>query len=131
MNRFGSFVGLETIFESPPFLPHNLHGIFIAETAKIGKDVIIYQHVTIGANQLKGSKNFGSPTIEDGVLIGAGANIIGSVTIGRNSRIGAGCVVTVNVPPNSIIVMPKPNIIQHMHNLKNEFVHFSNPLLKV
>ncbi len=130
LNRFGSFVGLNTQISSPPFLPHSLHGVFISEGAKIGKNVTIYQHVTIGGNQLKGSKNFGSPIIEDGVLIGAGSKIIGKITIGENSRIGAGCVVTVDVPPNSVVVMGKPVIIQKTEVLNNEFVPRKNPILK-
>lgn len=131
MNRFGSFVGLNTEIAEPPFMPHNLHGVFIAEGAKIGKNITLYHHVTIGGNQLLGSKNLGSPVIEDGVLIGAGAKIIGNITIGRNSRIGAGCVVTVNVPPNSIVVMPKPNIIEKEEELRNVFISRMKLLLKV
>lgn len=44
LNRYGCFVGLNTKIESPPCLPHNLHGIFIAEGSSIGKDVTLYQH---------------------------------------------------------------------------------------
>ena len=131
LNRFGAFVGLNTEIASPPFLPHNLHGIFISEGAKIGKNVTIFQHVTIGGNHLKDSKRRGAPIIEDGVLIGAGAKIIGSVTIGRNSRIGAGCVVAQDVPPNRVVVMPKPLIIEKNEELNNEMVLQVNTLLKV
>lgn len=131
MNKSGSFVGLNTEIIEPPFMPHGLNGVFIAEGAKIGKNLTIYQHVTIGGNQLKGSKNFGCPTIEDGVLIGAGAKIIGNITVGQNSRVGAGCVVTIDVPPNSTVVMSKPIIIEGGGKLYNEFVSRKDPILKV
>lgn len=131
INRYGAFIGLNTEFSSIPILPHNLFGIFISESSKIGRNVTIYQHVTIGANQLKGSKNFGSPTIEDGVLIGAGAKIVGKVTIGRNSRIGAGCVVTHDVPPNSVVVLHRPMVITKIEELENDFIPYSGSILKV
>lgn len=118
---FGAFVGRNAHFEGIPVLPHGLYGIFISNSAVIGKHVIIYHHVTIGSNTVKGSKGYGAPTIEDGVLIGAGAKIIGNITIGKNSRIGAGCVVTRSVPPNSVVVMPGPRIIEK-ESLKNEFL---------
>ena len=80
---------------------------------------------------MKDSKRRGAPIIEDGVLIGAGAKIIGSVSIGRNSRIGAGCVVAQDVPPNSVVVMPKPLIIEKNEELNNDMVLQVNTLLKV
>ena len=118
-------MGINSVISSPPYLPHNLHGIFISENAKIGKDVTIYQHVTIGSNQLKGSKNFGAPTIENGVLIGAGAKIIGRITIGKNSRIGAGCIVTKTIPANSVVVMSQPNVMEK-ESLTNYIVNDSS-----
>lgn len=94
-----------------------------------GGDIIVYQHVTIGSNTLKGSKNYGAPTIEDGVLIGAGAKIIGNVTIGKNSRIGAGCVVTQSIPANSVVVMQPPRIMVK-EGLVNKFVANDGSLFK-
>lgn len=121
LSRFNASIGINARLADVPVFPHNLSGIFISNSAKIGKGVIIYHHVTIGSNIIKDSKTFGAPTIEDGVLIGAGAKIIGNVTIGKNSRIGAGCVVTKSVPANSVIVMQAPRIIEK-DSLTNVYV---------
>ena len=121
LNRFNAFIGINAEIPYPPTFPHDLSGVFISQSAKIGKGVIIYHHVTIGSNTVRESKGFGAPVIEDGVLIGAGAKIIGNVTIGKNSRIGAGCVVTRSIPPNSVVVMPQPRVIEK-EELSNNFV---------
>lgn len=97
-------------FATPPHLPHGLNGIIISHNAVIGKNCIIFHHVTIGEGY--GSMaHGGAPTIGDYVLIGAGATIIGSVRIGDGARIGAGCVVTEDVPAGATVVMEKPRII--------------------
>lgn len=112
LNRFNAYIGIEANISQTPTFPHGLCGIFISNSAKLkGGGIVVFQHVTIGSNTIAGSKGYGAPTIEDGVLIGAGAKIIGNVTIGRNSRIGAGCVVTQSVPANSVVVMQSPRII--------------------
>ncbi len=78
------------------------HGIVIGETTEIGNDVMIYQGVTLGGTGKDVGKRH--PTIEDGVMIGAGAKILGPVRIGRNSKIAAGAVVVKDVEPNSTVV---------------------------
>jgi len=83
------------------FIDHGM-GVVIGETAEIGDDVLIYQCVTLGGTSLKKEKRH--PTIEDHVMISAGASVIGPVRIGRGSRIGAGAVVVSNAPPFSTIV---------------------------
>jgi serine O-acetyltransferase len=83
------------------FIDHGM-GVVIGETAEIGDDVLIYQGVTLGGTSLKKEKRH--PTIEDYVMISAGASVIGPVTIGRGSRIGAGAVVVSSAPPYSTIV---------------------------
>ena len=83
------------------FIDHGM-GVVIGETAEIGDDVLIYQGVTLGGTSLKKEKRH--PTIEDYVMISAGAAVIGPVTIGRGSRIGAGAVVVSSSPPYSTIV---------------------------
>lgn len=120
LDRFNSFIGINARIAGTPVFPHGLCGVFISNSANIGNGVIIYHHVTIGSNTVEGSKGYGAPTIEDGVLIGAGAKIIGNITIGRNSRIGAGCVVTKDIPANAVVVMPQPRIIQK-DNRTNHF----------
>lgn len=105
LEHFGAWIGLGATINTPPQFPHGLHGVFISNTAVIGKNVCIYQQVCIGSNELKDSKGKGAPTIKDNVFIGVGAKIIGNVTIGENSRIGAGCVVAKDTPPNSVTVI--------------------------
>lgn len=110
--RYGSYIGNPLVFESKPILPHGIRGIFISGSAKIGKECIIFQHVTIGSNFLPGSSKIGAPTIGDNCYIGAGAKIIGGIKIGNNCRIGANAVVTQDVEDNCTIVCEKPRIIK-------------------
>ena len=83
------------------FIDHGM-GVVIGETSEIGDDVTIYQGVTLGGTSR--SKEKRHPTVEDGVLIGVDATILGPVTIGRNSKIGSGSVVLDNVPPDCTVV---------------------------
>lgn len=83
------------------FIDHGA-GVVIGETCEIGKNVVIYQGVTLGGTgKDKGKRH---PTIGDDVMIGAGAIILGPVKIGSNSKIGAGSIVLKDVPSNSTIV---------------------------
>lgn len=70
-------ISIDAKIASPLILPHGVNGIFISQSASIGKNVVIFQHVTIGANTIKDSKSYGAPTIGNNVYIGAGAKIIG------------------------------------------------------
>lgn len=77
-------------------------GIVIGETAIIGNEVLLYQGVTLGGVSLEKEKRH--PTLENGVVVGAGAKILGNITIGENSKIGANSVVVKDVPANSTAV---------------------------
>jgi serine O-acetyltransferase len=76
--------------------------VVIGQTAEVGDDVTIYQGVTLGGTSLQHVKRH--PTVGDRVTIGAGAKVLGPVTIGHDSRIGANAVVVRDVPPNSVVV---------------------------
>ncbi|MGN1183662.1 MAG: serine O-acetyltransferase EpsC, partial [Oliverpabstia sp.] len=83
------------------FIDHG-SGVIIGETTIIGDNVTLYQGVTLGGNGKETGKRH--PTLEDNVMVSAGAKIIGSFTIGANSKIGAGSVVLEEVPPNCTVV---------------------------
>lgn len=83
------------------FIDHGM-GVVIGETCEIGNDVTLYQGVTLGGTGKEKGKRH--PTLEDGVLVATGAKVLGSITIGANSKIGAGSVVLKEVPPNATVV---------------------------
>ena len=84
-------------------------GVVIGETAIVGSDVTIYQGVTLGGTGKGHGKRH--PTVCDGVFIGNNANVLGNITIGENSRVGAGSVVLSDVPPNSTVVGVPAHIV--------------------
>jgi len=83
------------------FIDHGM-GVVIGETAEVGNDVTMYHGVTLGGTSLEKGKRH--PSIGDRVVLGAGAKILGNITIGADSRIGANAVVVRSVPPNSVVV---------------------------
>ena len=83
------------------FIDHGA-GVVIGETAEVGDDVLLYQGVVLGGTSL--SKGKRHPTVEDGVVIGAGAILLGPIRVGRGARIGAGAVVVKSVPPGATVV---------------------------
>ena len=99
------------------FIDHGM-GVVIGETAEIGDDVTLYQGVTLGGVSLEKEKRH--PTLEDGVIVGSGAQILGPFTVGAGARIGANAVVIDEVPPGVTMVgipakiatraKPEPNI---------------------
>ena len=83
------------------FIDHGA-GVVIGETAIVGDDVTLYHGVTLGGSSWSPGKRH--PTVEDGVLIGAGAKILGNINIGRNARIGANSVIIEDVAPEATVV---------------------------
>jgi serine O-acetyltransferase len=83
------------------FIDHGM-GVVIGETSIVGDDVTLYQGVTLGGTGKEHGKRH--PTLEDSVVVGGGAKILGNIVVGKNSRIGAGSVVLRNVPDNSTVV---------------------------
>jgi serine O-acetyltransferase len=90
------------------FIDHGV-GVVIGETAVVGDDVTLYQGVTLGGTGKEHGKRH--PTIEDNVVVGGGAKILGNITVGKNCRIGAGSVVLRNVPEDSTVVGVPGHII--------------------
>lgn len=83
------------------FIDHGM-GVVIGETAEVGENVTLYHGVTLGGTSLEKGKRH--PTLEDNVVVGAGAKVLGAITIGAGSRIGANAVVVKPVPANSVVV---------------------------
>jgi serine O-acetyltransferase len=94
------------------FIDHGM-GVVIGETAELGECVTLYHGVTLGGVSLHKGKRH--PTLEDHVVVGAGAKILGAIEIGANSRIGANAVVVKDVPPNSVVVgVPGQVVVRSM-----------------
>lgn len=92
------------------FIDHGM-GVVIGETAEIGDDCLIYHAVTLGGSSLEKKKRH--PTIGNSVLIGMGAKVVGAITVGDHSRIGANAVVNKDIPPNCTVVgVPGRIVIQ-------------------
>jgi serine O-acetyltransferase len=83
------------------FIDHGM-GIVIGETTEIGDDVTLYHGVTLGGTTWEKKKRH--PTLEDGVIVGAGAKVLGAITIGQQSRIGSNSVVLKNIPEHSTVI---------------------------
>ena len=100
------------------------HGevVVIGETTIIGDNVLIYQQVTLGGTGKDSGKRH--PTVGNGVIIGAGAKVLGNITIGNNSRIGAGSVVVDNVPEHATVVgIPGKVVIQKVIDENGTLMH--------
>jgi len=117
------------------FIDHGM-GVVIGETAEIGNDVTIYQGVTLGGTSLRKEKRH--PTVEDWVVIGAGATVLGPVTIGHNSRIGSGSVVVSTVPAHSTVVGIPGRVVEgeaarreaHAHIIDLDHARLPDPIAK-
>ncbi|MCM3737720.1 serine O-acetyltransferase [Bacillus cytotoxicus] len=107
------------------FIDHGM-GVVIGETCEIGDNVTIYQGVTLGGTGKEKGKRH--PTIKDNVLIATGAKVLGSITVGENSKIGAGSVVLKEVPAHSTVVgIPGRVVIQNGVKVGQELNHCDLP----
>ncbi len=107
------------------FIDHGM-GVIIGETSEIGDNVLIYQGVTLGGTgKDKGKRH---PTLCSNIVVGAGAKVLGAITIGDNCKIGAGSVVINNVPPNSTVVgIPGRVVRQNEKNPEESLAHANLP----
>jgi serine O-acetyltransferase len=111
------------------FIDHG-HGVVIGETAILGDNVTLYQGVTLGGTGKESGKRH--PTIGNNVMISAGAKVLGSFTVGENSKIGAGSVVLSEIPPNSTVVGVPGRVVKR-DNVKTpredmDQVHLPDPV---
>ena len=109
------------------FIDHGF--VVIGETAEIGDDVTIYQQVTLGGtNPTDGVAGKRHPTLEDGVIIGSGAQILGPVIVGAGARIGANAVVTKDVPERATMIgIPARSTLVEAGQYKTGFVPYGTP----
>ncbi|MDQ0163549.1 serine O-acetyltransferase [Bacillus alveayuensis] len=107
------------------FIDHGM-GVVIGETCEIGDNVTVYQGVTLGGTGKEKGKRH--PTIKDNVLIATGAKVLGSITIGENSKIGAGSVVLHDVPENSTVVgIPGRVVVRNGVKVQKDLNHRDLP----
>lgn len=107
------------------FMDHGM-GIVIGETCEIGDDVTLYQGVTLGGTGKEKGKRH--PTLHDNVLVATGAKVLGSITIGENSKVGAGSVVLKDVPSDSTVVgIPGKVVISNGVRVKQKLDHQDLP----
>ncbi len=111
------------------FIDHG-SGVIIGETAELGDNVTLYQGVTLGGTGKEKGKRH--PTLEDNVMVSAGAKIIGSFRIGENSKIGAGSVVLKEVPPNCTVVGVPGRIVKkddvRVPRMDLDQIHLPDPI---
>ncbi|WP_420809419.1 serine O-acetyltransferase [Aquibacillus halophilus] len=107
------------------FIDHGM-GVVIGETCEIGDNVTIFQGVTLGGTGKEKGKRH--PTIKDNALIATGAKVLGSITIGESSKVGAGSVVLDNVPDHSTVVgIPGRVVIQNGEKVRKDLDHHKLP----
>tara|TARA_Y100000589_G_scaffold54745_1_gene45406 strand:- start:193 stop:939 length:747 start_codon:yes stop_codon:yes gene_type:complete len=126
LNR--SFTGIEihpgAKIGKKVFIDHGM-GVVIGETAEIGNNCLLYQGVTLGGTGKSHGKRH--PTLKENVVVGAGAKVLGSITVGANTRIGAGSVVVRSVKGNSTVV-GIPGRVVHQSGVKiNPLAHSALP----
>lgn len=109
------------------FIDHGF--VVIGESAEVGDDVTIYQHVTLGGtNPTDGAPGKRHPTINDGVIIGSGAQVLGPITVGRAARIGANAVVTKDVPDGATMVgIPARSTLVEAGRYRAGFMPYGTP----
>lgn len=107
------------------FIDHGM-GVVIGETAEIGDDVMLYHGVTLGGTSLNPGKRH--PTLGDGVIVGAGAKILGAIAIGRGARIGANAVVVADVPADTAVVgIPAKPVVPRDRAETRKFMPYGTP----
>lgn len=107
------------------FIDHG-NGVVVGETSEIGDDVMLYQGVTLGGTSLDKGKRH--PTLEDGVIVGSGAQVLGPITVGAGARIGANAVVLKDVPSGATMVgIPARIVMGRSKENAEDFTAYGTP----
>ncbi|MBF0274277.1 MAG: serine O-acetyltransferase [Nitrospinae bacterium] len=114
------------------FIDHGM-GVVVGETAEVGDNVMLYHQVTLGGTSLHKVKRH--PTLCNNVIVGAGAKVLGNITIGENSKVGSGSVVVNDVPPNSVVVGVPGKVVRKDvpltdKNIDVDFQNLPDPMVK-
>jgi len=111
------------------FIDHGT-GVVVGETAEIGDDVTLYQGVTLGGTGFATGKRH--PTVQDNVTIGSGAKLLGPITVGHGSKIGANSVVITDVPPNCTVVGNPGHVVRvdgrRIEGPDADWIHLPDPV---
>jgi serine O-acetyltransferase len=110
------------------FIDHGM-GVVIGETAEIGDDVMIYHGVTLGGRSLLRVKRH--PTLQDGVVVGAGARILGPVVVGAGAQVGANSVVVKDVPPGAVVVGVPGQVRQPPQRPADPYDEWADPAIYI
>jgi serine O-acetyltransferase len=106
---YGSDIHWKAELEPGVTLVHGM-GLCISGSARVGAGAILFQHVTLGESIHPETRAIGAPQLGRDVHVGAGATLVGPITIGAGSKITAGCVVTRSIPPGSLVQAPAPSV---------------------
>lgn len=108
-HAYGSDIHWDARFEPGVLVVHGM-GLAISGKARVGKDVILFQNVTLGESAAPGAREIGAPVVGDGVHLGPGATLLGPIHVGERTKVMAGCVVRSSVPADSVVLAPEPEI---------------------
>jgi serine O-acetyltransferase len=103
---YGSDIHWEADIAPGVMVVHGM-GMAISHSARVGRSVLLFQHCTLGEGRHPDTKEVGAPNVEDGAVVGAGAVVVGPITIGARSKIMPGCVVVRSVPPDCLVESPQ------------------------
>jgi serine O-acetyltransferase len=106
---YASDIHWDASFEPGVMIVHGM-GLCISHSARVGGDVILFQGVTLGEGIDPDTREIGSPTVEAGVHVGAGATLVGPIRVGAGSKIAAGVVLMRSVPERSLVEVPEPTV---------------------
>ncbi len=115
---YGSDIHWDADFEPGVMIVHGM-GMAVSRSARVARDVILFQHCTLGEGRHPDTREVGGPTVEEGAVIGVGAVVLGPITIGKRSKVMPGCVVTRSVPPDSIVEAPSPVVRARLRSAAN------------